>query len=88
VVLILLARGLPALVLYGRDADRRGRTILAFLSATTLPLIIAITDIGVRNGDLAGDVAAALVGAGMVSVLLFPAVALAFARGRPETAPA
>jgi Kef-type K+ transport system membrane component KefB len=88
VVLILLARGLPALLLYRGEAARRGRTILAFLSATTLPLIIAITDIGVRNGDLASDVAAALVGAGMVSVLLFPAVALAFTRATPGSAPA
>lgn len=86
-LLILLARGTPALLLYRRALDRKGRVILAFFSATTLPLVIAIADIGVTNGDLAADDSAGLVGAAMISVLLFPALALALYRSGPrETA--
>ena len=81
-LLILVARGTPALLLYRRALDRRGQAVLALLSATTLPLVIAITDIGTRNGDLASEDAAALVGAAMISVLLFPAIALAINRER------
>lgn len=79
-LLILAARGAPAVLLYRRALDRRGRAILAFLSATTLPLVIAITQIGVDNGDLAADDAAGLVGAAMISVLIFPALAIALFR--------
>ena len=79
-LLILAARGAPALLLYRHVLDRRGKAALAFLSATTLPLVIAIADIGVTNGDLAADDAAGLVGAAMVSVLLFPALALVACR--------
>ena len=38
---------------------------------------MAVTDIGTKSGDLPAAVASALVGAGMLSVLLFPLVALA-----------
>jgi Kef-type K+ transport system membrane component KefB len=79
-LLILAARGTPALLLYRRALDRRGRAALAFFSATTLPLVIAIADIGVTNGDLASDDAAGLVGAAMASVLIFPALALVLSR--------
>ncbi len=85
-LLILVARGTPAVLLYRRALDRRGRAALAFFSATTLPLVIAITEIGVTNGDLASDDAAGLVGAAMASVLLFPALALAAYRRKPDHA--
>jgi Kef-type K+ transport system membrane component KefB len=83
-LLILVARGTPAVLLYRRALDRRGRAALAFFSATTLPLVIAIADIGVTNGDLASDDAAGLVGAAMASVLLFPALALATYKREPS----
>jgi hypothetical protein len=44
--------------------------------STALPLIVAITEIGVATGKMRSDNAAALVGAGMLSVLLFPLFAL------------
>jgi hypothetical protein len=55
------------------SADRRA---IVLLSATGLPIIVAVTAIGVESGDLAPAVASALVGAGMLSVLLFPPLAL------------
>ena len=45
---------------------------LALFSATGLPLIVVITGIGVDTGRMLPENAAALVGAGMLSVLVFP----------------
>jgi Kef-type K+ transport system membrane component KefB len=77
--LFLVVRGLPAL-LARRDLDIRSRIALGFLSATQLPLVVAIAEIGVRSGRLKEETAASLVGAGMASVLLFPIAALALRR--------
>jgi Kef-type K+ transport system membrane component KefB len=74
--LFLLVRGLPALFVRN-DLDLSSRVALGLLSATQLPLVVAIAEIGVRSGDLASETAAALVGAGMLSVLFFPMIALA-----------
>jgi Kef-type K+ transport system membrane component KefB len=82
-LLLLLVRGLPALALYFKLFEGRDRRALALFSATALPLIVAITSIGVEKGDLASDEAAALVGAGMLSVLLFPLIGLKLV-GRKE----
>jgi Kef-type K+ transport system membrane component KefB len=71
-VLLLVVRGLPALVLYRRDLPRYQLLPLGLLSATGLPLIVVITTIGVQEGRMRPVNAAALVAAGMLSVLLFP----------------
>jgi hypothetical protein len=52
----------------------------ALMSATQLPLIVAIAEIGTRTGHLQPETAASLVGAGLASVLLFPIAALAVRR--------
>ncbi|WP_434589674.1 cation:proton antiporter [Streptomyces sp. A5-4] len=75
-LLFLLVRGLPVLLLAPRDMAGRDRTALMLFSSTALPLVVAITTIGLDDGTLAAGEAAALVGAGMVSVLVFPLVAL------------
>lgn len=72
--LFLVVRGLPALVLY-RDVGMRERGALVFLSATALPLVVVITGIGTATGRMLPENAAALVGAGMLSVLLYPLAA-------------
>jgi Kef-type K+ transport system membrane component KefB len=77
--MFLVVRGLPAL-LVRRDLDGPGRIALALVSATQLPLVVAIAEVGQRSGQLQPETAASLVGAGMVSVLLFPLVALALRR--------
>lgn len=74
--LFLVVRGLPAILLRV-ELDLRSRIALGLLSATQLPLVVAITEIGVRSGRLKEETAASLVGAGMASVLLFPIAALA-----------
>jgi len=45
--LFLVVRGLPILLYRKEIPDRRERRALAFLSATGLPLVVAITTIGV-----------------------------------------
>ncbi len=85
--LFLLVRGIPA-VLAARRLGRRGVVSLGFMSAATLPLVVAITQVGVREDRLATDTSAALVGAAMLSVLIYPAVALALlGRADPERGP-
>ena len=85
--LFLVVRGLPALLMARGDLDFRSRVALGLLSATELPLVVAIAAIGVRSGRLSPETAASLVGAGMTSVLLFPITALTLRRlaaPRPE----
>ena len=74
--LFLVVRGPPVFLLYRRDLVPRDRPPFALLSATTLPLVVAITALAVSQHQMRSATAAALVGAGMVSVLLFPPVAL------------
>jgi Kef-type K+ transport system membrane component KefB len=86
--LFLIVRGTPALVLYRRDLDKQELAPLALFSATGLPLIVVITTIGVQEGRMLPVNAAALVFAGMSSVLLYPMAAralLARARTAPTT---
>jgi Kef-type K+ transport system membrane component KefB len=68
---LLAARGLPAIV-YRGALDARHTAIAGLMQATSLPFIVAATAIG-RELDLidaAGS--AALIGAGLLSVVLFP----------------
>jgi Kef-type K+ transport system membrane component KefB len=74
-VLFLVVRGTPALLLYRRDLPRRQLPPLALFSGTALPLVVVITTIGVAEGRMRPVNAAALVGAGMLSVLLYPMIA-------------
>ncbi|MGA7655718.1 MAG: hypothetical protein WCA96_02910, partial [Methylocella sp.] len=46
------------------------------LSSTTLPLVVAVTYLGVRTGDMLPENAHALVGAAVITVAVFPALAL------------
>lgn len=74
--LLLLVRGLPALVVYRHEFPIAERLQLMFLSATALPLIVAITEVSMANGTMLAENAAALVGAGALSVAVFPFIAL------------
>ena len=85
VVVLLLARGLPAL-LYLRTFGTRRTAAAALLQATSLPFLVAATQIGVLTGRLDGTTAAGLVCAGLVSVLVFPAVAVSLGVADPAQA--
>ncbi|HXY93100.1 MAG TPA: cation:proton antiporter [Acidimicrobiia bacterium] len=81
--LFLLVRGIPVLLLYRRDVHRSQLFPLALLSATALPIVVAITEIGVDSGHMRPANAAALVGAAILSVLVFPSTAFGWMRRHP-----
>ena len=78
-VLLLLARGLPALVFRG-DMSKGQVVAAGLMQATSLSFIVVATEIGVTIGELRPINAASLVAAGMLSVLIFPALSLAILR--------
>lgn len=71
---MLAARGLPALA-YGRTVGPARVVAAGLLQATSLPLIVVAAQIGVENNTITPAVQAALVAAGLLSVIIFPAVA-------------
>jgi Kef-type K+ transport system membrane component KefB len=73
--LLLIVRGLPSLLVYRRALPLIQRVEMTFITATTLPLLIALAEIGLHDGVMLPANAAAIVGAGALSVLIFPAVA-------------
>jgi Kef-type K+ transport system membrane component KefB len=75
VAALLLVRGVPALI-YRRFVPEREAISAGLLQATSLSFIVAATQIGVELGKLDPAAAAGLVTGGVVSVLVFPALAL------------
>ncbi|MFF9144195.1 cation:proton antiporter [Streptomyces sp. NPDC014861] len=84
VLLFLVVRGGPIWFLAPRDLDRKDRAALVLYGSTALPLVVAITTIGLDDGALSAGEAAALVGAGMVSVLVLPLLAMRVRAGRDQ----
>lgn len=77
-LLLLVCRGVPQFFLYRSTIpDVRERAKFSLYVATALPLLVAVTEIEVRNGAMLDANAASIVGAGVLSVLIFPAVAAA-----------
>jgi Kef-type K+ transport system membrane component KefB len=85
--LFLVVRGAPALLLYRQDLDRRDRVALALFSSTQLPLVIAITTLAQDGGHMRSSTAASLIGAAVLSTLVYPIVGLRL-RGGASVAPA
>ena len=84
-LLLLVVRGLPSLLVYRRALPARQRVEMTFITATTLPLLIALVEIGQRDGVMLPANVAALVGAGVLSVLLYPLIAVMLHRSAPLT---
>ena len=81
---LVLVRGLPAL-LYSGLIGRRRAVIAGLLQATSLPFIVAATQIGVSLGVVTKASAAGLIAAGLLSVIIFPAMGLSLLRrGQPR----
>src|SRR5215207_3037642 len=85
---LLAARGIPA-ILYRRAIDGRHAAIAGILQATSLPFIVAATSIGLELGLIDAAGSAALIGAGLLSVLIFPLGGLVLLRrgAAPAAAP-
>ena len=80
-LLLLLVRGIPQYFIYRKALpDNRQRARFSLLVATGLPIIVAVTTLETQAGIMRPENAAALVGAGALSVLVFPLVAAAFGR--------
>src|SRR6266496_2231171 len=80
---LLIARGVPAL-LYGRLIPRRQVLIAGLMQGTSLPFIVAGTQIGLELGLITKATGAALIAAGLLSVLIFPLLALTILRHTRE----
>lgn len=77
-VLLLLVRGVPQFFLYRRAIPQtKTRAGYSLYVATALPIIVAVTSVELGAGVMSSGVAAALVGAGALSVLVFPLIAQA-----------
>lgn len=74
--LLLIVRGVPGSFSAPRASTFADRGALTLMSGTALPIIVAVTDIALKDGALTKGIATALVGAGMLSVLIFPIIAL------------
>ena len=75
-MLFLIVRGTPALLLYRGVLDARERAVLALMCSTQLPLVLAITALATASGHMRPSTAAALVGAAVLSTLIFPVLGL------------
>ena len=89
-IALLMVRGAPAF-LYRPVTGTRGAVAAGLLQATSLPFLVTATSIGVSIGSISGVTGAALVCAGLLSVVIFPALAIAILRRSDDavtTAPA
>jgi Kef-type K+ transport system membrane component KefB len=87
-VLMVAVRGGPALLVYRGVLPVRERGQTALITATALPVLVALTEIGLRSGTMLRENAAALVGAGVISVLVLPVLAISLGRRPAASVPA
>ena len=78
-VALLLVRGIPA-VLYRSLLDNRHTVIAGLLQATSLTFIVAATQIGEQLHLISSAITAALVASGLLSVIIYPLIALILLR--------
>ena len=78
---LLLVRGVPAL-LYRPLVGSRRSVVAGLLQATSLSFIVAASQIGLELGLITKATGAALIAAGLLSVLIFPIIALTLLRRR------
>jgi Kef-type K+ transport system membrane component KefB len=76
---LVVVRGLPAL-LYRSVIPREQLPVAVLMQATSLPFIVAATAVGLALDVVTPANAAALIAAGLLSVVIFPALALALLR--------
>src|SRR5205807_3730437 len=82
---LVVVRGLPA-VLYRPMLPPIRVVTAGVMQATSLPFIVAATAIGRALGVITAANQAALIAAGLVSVVIFPALGLSLLKRRPRGA--
>ena len=85
-ICFLIVRGVPAFVIYRKVLSKAEKIPFALFSATQLPLVIVITDLAVKSGSMEPSIAANLVGAAIISVIIFPVIGLQLRRSKKEEA--
>lgn len=75
-LLLLVIRGFPALLAAPAHSTFADKRAIMLFGATGLPIIVAVTAIGKDQDLITSGMASALVGAGMLSILAFPLLAL------------
>jgi Kef-type K+ transport system membrane component KefB len=83
-LLLLVIRGLPSLLAAPPKCTPADKRAIILFGATGLPIIVAVTGIGRDLGLISSGISSALVGAGMLSVLMFPLLALRQHQRRPS----
>jgi len=78
--LMLVIRGLPALLIYRRLLTGPEAVAAGFFQATNLSFIVAATAVGLELDRISSADAAALLAAGMLSVILYPQIGSWIAR--------
>ena len=78
--LLLAVRGLPAVLYRSALASMREVAAVGLLQATSLPFIVAAATIGLQLHAISPANAAALVAAGLFSVIIFPIISLQLLR--------
>ncbi|MBV8304676.1 MAG: cation:proton antiporter [Acidimicrobiia bacterium] len=86
-VALLVVRGVPA-VLYRRRFGGRRSYVAGLMQATSLTFVVVAAHVGHELGKIDSATQAALVTAGLLSVLVFPALALVLSDERQATVPA
>ncbi|MCF8530310.1 MAG: cation:proton antiporter [Candidatus Nanopelagicales bacterium] len=83
-IYMFIARGLVQFFLYRKAFPNvRERMRFSLYVATGLPIIVAVTSIEVASGAMSSSTAASLVGAGALTVLVFPLVGNFLVRNHP-----
>jgi Kef-type K+ transport system membrane component KefB len=83
-IALLIVRGLPSMLAAPVGSGPRDRMSIALLGATALPIIVAVTAIGVDKHIIPSSAAAVLVGAGMLSVLVYPLIGMSLRHERVD----
>jgi Kef-type K+ transport system membrane component KefB len=83
--LFLLTRAFPTWTFFRGVLSKAEARALSILSATGLPIIVVITTLGVQEHRMKPQNAAALIAAGMLSVLLYPLIGMRQLRKGIET---
>jgi Kef-type K+ transport system membrane component KefB len=83
---LLVVRGVPA-ALYLRTVGRRATAAAGLLQATSLPFLVTAVQLGLLLRKMSPTTGAALLSAGLLSVVAFPPLALGLLRGDPGSAP-
>ena len=79
VALILAVRGFPVFLVtrfHRPTLGTRDSAVVGFYAATGLPIIVAVTAVAVKAGEMSEDNASLLIGAGAATVLLYPLAAV------------